>query len=118
MMEGGAKPRTLRWKKPRPSRRIIERRSVPSADGWPLHPSLRSPVMLEVLRRAEADLPRLLQEESRWTSLFIDYHPPTVERLWCAWGDYRLSLHRIHPCEAGAALFHTHLWPSAMRILS
>jgi hypothetical protein len=74
--------------------------------------------MLEVLRRVEAELPRLLRQENPWNSLLIDYHPPTVERLWCPWSDYRISLHRIHPCDAGAALFHTHPWPSAMRILS
>jgi hypothetical protein len=79
---------------------------------------VRSFIMLEVLGRVEADLPHLLRDESLWNSLFIDYHPPTVERLWCSWGDYRISLHRIHPCDAGAALFHTHPWPSAMRILS
>ncbi len=74
--------------------------------------------MLAVLQRAEAALPRLLQNESLWQSLYIDYHPPTVERLWCPWEEYRLSLHRIHPCGPDEALFHTHPWPSAMRILS
>jgi hypothetical protein len=74
--------------------------------------------MLEVLEAAERDLPRLLAEEGSWTGLLIDYHPPTVERLWRPWGEYRISLHRIHPCAPGAALFHPHPWTSAMRILS
>jgi hypothetical protein len=50
--------------------------------------------------------------------MYIDYHPPTVERLWRKWGEYRICLHRIHRCAAGEALFHPHPWPSAMRILS
>jgi len=74
--------------------------------------------MLDVLRAAERDLPELLRDAAGWNSVFIDYHPPIVERMWRRWGDYRLSLHRIHPCGPGEALFHPHPWPSAMRILS
>jgi len=74
--------------------------------------------MLEILERAERELPALLADDARWQSLDIDYHEPYVERLWTGWGgDYRISLHRIHPCEPSGALFHPHPWPSAMRIL-
>jgi hypothetical protein len=73
--------------------------------------------MLAVLAEVEDVLPALLQDERVWQSLYVDYHPPTVERLWAAWGDYRVSLHRIHPCEREQALFHPHPWPSAMRVL-
>jgi hypothetical protein len=73
--------------------------------------------MLAVLAEVEGVLPALLQDERVWQNLYIDYHPPTVERLWAAWGDYRVSLHRIHPCEREQALFHPHPWPSAMRVL-
>jgi hypothetical protein len=72
--------------------------------------------MLDVLARLEAELPALLVE-GRWNSLDINYHPPFVERLWMQWGDYRVSLHRIHPCTPAEALFHPHPWPSAVRIL-
>jgi hypothetical protein len=74
--------------------------------------------MLDVLERLERELPILLLDADGWTGLFIDYHPPTVERLWRQWNEYRISLHRIHPCPAGTALFHPHPWPSAMRILA
>ena len=74
--------------------------------------------MLEVLYAVERDVPRMLLDEAAWKSVYIDYHPPTVERLWQRWGDYRVYLHRIHPCGPGEALFHPHPWPSAMRILS
>ncbi len=73
--------------------------------------------MLEVLSQVEFVLPGLLQDEGLWQSLYVDYHPPTVERLWSTWGDYRVYLHRIHPCERDQALFHPHPWPSAMHIL-
>jgi hypothetical protein len=72
--------------------------------------------MLDVLARVEAELPTLLVS-STWNSLDINYHPPFVERLWLPWREYRISLHRIHPCEPSVALFHPHPWPSAMRIL-
>jgi len=74
--------------------------------------------MLDVLAAVEKELPRLLLDESAWNGLFIDYHPPTVERLWTRWQDCRVSLHRIHACDPGQALFHPHPWPSAMRILA
>ena len=73
--------------------------------------------MLDILSRIEQDLPRLLREESVWQSLYVDYHHPMVERLWKTWSDYRVFLHRIHPCASDQALFHPHPWPSAMRVL-
>jgi hypothetical protein len=73
--------------------------------------------MLEVLSRVEAALPALLRDEAGWQTLDIDYHPPHVERVWRPWSEYRVSLHRIHPCLPGEALFHPHPWPSAMRIV-
>lgn len=72
--------------------------------------------MLARLAEAERVLPELLRDEAGWTGLFVDYERPFVERLWRPWGEFRLNLHRIHPCEAGAALWHPHPWPSAMRI--
>lgn len=79
--------------------------------------SQRSSNMLDILHRVESQLPEMLQDESGWNSLFVDYHPPVVERLWRQWYDFRIYLHRIHPCEPGEALFHPHPWPSAMRVL-
>jgi hypothetical protein len=74
--------------------------------------------MLEVLEALEKQLPRLLADADAWDSVYIDYHPPFVERLWRPWGDYRVNLHRIHPCAQADALFHPHPWPSAMHLLS
>lgn len=73
--------------------------------------------MLHLLDTLERELPALLADRDGWNSLDIDYHPPFVERLYRGWGDHRVSLHRIHPCAPGEALFHPHKWPSAMRIL-
>jgi hypothetical protein len=74
--------------------------------------------MLEILTQVEQVLPELLQDERIWQSLYVDYHLPMVERLWTPWREYRVSLHRIHPCERDQALFHPHPWPSAMHILA
>ena len=74
--------------------------------------------MLHVLKAAEARLAELLQNEASWLTVDVDYHPPRVERLWQQWGEYRISLHRIHPCRPEEALFHPHPWPTAMRIVS
>ena len=73
--------------------------------------------MLDTLHAVERDLPQLLTSAAGWNSLRIDYHPPFVDRVWRDWGEYRISLHCISPCEPDASLFHPHPWPSAMRIL-
>ena len=73
--------------------------------------------MLDALHQVEDQLPEMLQDRLKWNSLFVDYHPPVVERLWREWNDFRIYLHRIHPCEPDQALFHPHPWPSAMRVL-
>ncbi|MDP3727192.1 MAG: hypothetical protein Q8R35_00975 [bacterium] len=73
--------------------------------------------MLNALHEAEQRLPTLLRDGDAWQSVFVDYHPPFVERLWRQWGRYRIYLHHIHPCGENEALFHPHPWPSAMRVL-
>ena len=91
--------------------------------------------MLDVLDQVLAELPALLRDGG-WQSKLIDYHPPKVERVWRQHGDYRILLHRIHPCEApkvgdpradrhwvvprqeGKALWHPHNWPAAMLVVS
>lgn len=64
--------------------------------------------MLKMLAEAEELLPKLLQDDAIWQSLYVDYHPPFVERLWTPWGSYRINLHRIHPCPAKRRSF-THI---------
>jgi hypothetical protein len=55
--------------------------------------------------------------QETWNRLFIDHEEPVVERLWAeASSDYRVYLHRIHPCER--PLYHPHPWPSAIHVLS
>src|SRR5579864_6403459 len=73
--------------------------------------------MLQTLSAVEQVLPRLLINEDSWQGSFIDYHPPIVERLWMQWNEFRIQLHRIHPCGPTEALFHLHPWPSAVHVL-
>jgi hypothetical protein len=75
--------------------------------------------MIDKLKQIEEKvLLDLLSKPNEWKTLFIDYHPPVVERIWAQIGNYRLYLHFIHPCEAKDALFHPHPWPSAMHVLT
>ena len=74
--------------------------------------------MLDVLRAVEIALPKLLCEPaSSWQTLMIDYEKPHVERVWRQSGEYRICLHRIHPCREEDAFLHPHAWPMASRIL-
>ena len=45
-------------------------------------PSIPRYAVLDTLEAVERELPALLRDEGAWKSLFVDYHPPTVERLW------------------------------------
>lgn len=73
--------------------------------------------LLNKLYEVEKCLPSLIGKDI-WQTLDVTYHPPHVERVWCQWGAYRVSLHRIHPCKPEEALFHPHPWPSAIYIAS
>lgn len=76
--------------------------------------------MLEVLEEVERRFRDgiLYNHPDHWKTLYIDYHPPVVERLWTSWGHCRIYLHRIFPCSRKEALWHPHPWPSAVKILS
>jgi hypothetical protein len=73
--------------------------------------------MLNQLYQLEKELPKLLQDENSWNSLYVDYHKPYVKRLWKPVGDYRIFLHQIFPCEKSESLLHPHPWPSAMKVV-
>ena len=74
--------------------------------------------MIDKLKQIEDKLIlSLLAQPNIWKTLMVDYHPPIVERLWTQVGNYRISLHFIHACEAKDALFHPHPWPSAMHVI-
>jgi hypothetical protein len=71
--------------------------------------------MLQELYRARLELPHLLVNHDGWKSLYVDYHPPYVKRLWREWEGCRLLLHEIDPCPPGKdPLMHPHPSPSAM----
>ena len=74
--------------------------------------------MLPMFQKMEQEILDLMKDETAWRSLYVDYHPPIVERIWRQWGEYRVYLHRIHPCIPGEALFHRHAWPQAVRVIS
>ncbi len=74
--------------------------------------------MLNILHQVEGELPELLLAEGRWKSVFINYHHPFVERIWANFYDYRIYLHKVHPCETSESLIHPHPWPSGIKILS
>jgi hypothetical protein len=73
--------------------------------------------MLHILHQVEKSLGDLLQTQVLH-SMYIDYHPPYVSRIWFQHGAYRVYLHKIEPCKASTdALYHPHPWQSAIRIL-
>ena len=74
--------------------------------------------MLSFLYQIEKILPKFLSHPDQWNSLYVDYHPPIVERLWMQWKENRIYLHKIYPCKKDEALFHSHPWPQAAKILT
>lgn len=73
--------------------------------------------MLPVLDQVELELPALLVVPGDWHSLLVDDEHPNVERVWMQYGQGRVYLHVIHPCEREQSLYHPHPWSSAVRIL-
>jgi hypothetical protein len=75
--------------------------------------------LIELFNEIEERLPAFLDALDGWSSVYVDYHPPIVRRLWRQWDDtHRIFLHEIEPCGPGEALYHPHPWPSAVKILS
>lgn len=73
--------------------------------------------MLDILHEVEGRLGTLLRSAELHT-MYIDYHPPFVSRIWLQHGPYRVYLHKIEPCKASLdALYHPHPWQSAIRIV-
>ena len=74
--------------------------------------------MLDLLDEAVKQIKReeWLLGPKGWNSKYIDYHPPLVERMYRDWGENRISLHRIMPCDADEAFLHPHPWPSAFLV--
>lgn len=74
--------------------------------------------MIEMLQGIlKRELPGLLQTaETPWQTVDVTYEDPHVERVWVQLGDFRVNLHRIHPCKF--PLTHPHPWPSAVHIFS
>lgn len=79
---------------------------------------MKNLTMLTALKGFEKELPKLLKNVSDWNSLKVDYSLPIVERLWREWMGFRIFLHKIHPCDFSTSLYHTHNWPSAMKVVS
>lgn len=72
--------------------------------------------MIDILKEIERNkIKDLLNQPEVWKTKLIDYEPPIVERVYTQLGDYRLSLHFIHPCKE--SLIHPHVWESGMHII-
>lgn len=68
----------------------------------------------------QADLRKMIRKAKPedFKSLFVDYEPPFVERLWYQLeDDYRVFLHLVHGCDPIDTLWHPHPWPSIVRVL-
>lgn len=74
--------------------------------------------MLNILHEVLDILPYLLEDKEGWSSTNVTYAKPHVERIWRQHGEYRILLHRIHPCSVEEALYHPHPWPSAVKIIN
>jgi hypothetical protein len=73
--------------------------------------------MLDVLFQVEKNILDLLNKSALHT-MYIDYHLPFVKRVWFQYGEYRVYLHLIEPCNDDLdVLYHPHPWKSAIRIV-
>lgn len=76
---------------------------------------MRPMTMLNILYNVlDNILPDMLRDERPWNSLDIDYEFPHVKRVWRQYGNHRVLLHRIEPCNREVAFWHPHKSPSAV----
>jgi len=85
-------------------------------DAFKLQKKFNKKRLFNLMAEAVDELPDLLKDKTAWKSLYIDYHPPIVKRLWAPWRDGRIFLHEIDPCLTEEALYHPHPWPSGIMI--
>ena len=70
--------------------------------------------MLNVLSEVLADIHVLLGDWNDWHTVDIDTAPPRIEQASRQFkDDYKLCIHRIHPCTTTNALYQPHPWPCA-----
>lgn len=77
------------------------------------------PNYLEVLDNAIDKARELLEADplSHWQSLIVNRRKPHTYRIYTRWNNFRICLHRFHPCTSEEAFYHPHPWPGAFRIL-
>lgn len=82
--------------------------------------------MLPVLEEIESKLPKMMRSREIWKSLFIDYQPPYLMRIYCEVPSevlegkcVRANLHYFLPSKTVSTenLYHPHAWASCMRIV-
>lgn len=71
---------------------------------------------LNLLAEVENELPERIAKGS-FRSMHVTYAKPYVERLFYSRGEHRVFLHRIDSCAPEEALWHTHPWPSLIKVL-
>ena len=84
---------------------------------WELKPEFDCGVSIDSLKALEPKIRELAKDPSKWRTLLVDYHPPTVERVWTEIDGFRVHIHVIHRTDE-PCLLHKHRWPSAMKQLA
>jgi hypothetical protein len=84
----------------------------------------RTPLnMTTVLEKVAPLIPSLLLDRDNWRSLYINYQPPHLMRIFCQVGPIRINLHYFLPTDIiitekeDPNLYHPHAWASCMHIL-
>ena len=71
---------------------------------------------LNLLAEVENELPERVAK-GVFRSMHVTYAKPYVERLFYSRGEHRVFLHRIDGCMPEEALWHSHPWPSLIKVL-
>lgn len=69
-----------------------------------------------LLSEVELELPERIRSGD-FRSMHVTYAKPYVERLFFQRGEHRVFLHRIEGCLPEEALWHSHPWPSVIKVL-
>jgi hypothetical protein len=77
--------------------------------------------MLNVLDKVISDIPNLLGDKERWSTLIVNRRKPFTYRAFTNWSYesklYRVCLHKFDKCSESESFNHPHPWPGAFKII-
>ena len=74
-------------------------------------------MMIDLLRQAINELPKLMKDKSKWDSQDITFKESPLHRIYTYTDDYTLCLHKFNKYKTEKPFYHNHPWKFATMIV-